>query len=65
MEGARTKTVPLTHQLYPLHLVLGSASLKAYLKEQDLRHWIEEGIDPAAIALEGSGKALAFVLHLP
>lgn len=65
MEGGRTKTIPLTHQLHPLHLVLGPASLKAYVNGQDLRPWIEEGIDPAAIALEGRGKALTFILHLP
>lgn len=65
MEGARTKTTPLTNQVHPLHLVLGPASLKAYLKGQDLRRWIESGIDPAAVVLEATGKSLAFVLHLP
>lgn len=65
MVGARTKTAPKTHQLHPLHLALGPASLKAYVKGQDLRHWIERGIDPAAVALEATGKAIAIVLHLP
>jgi hypothetical protein len=65
MEGVRTKTAPKTHQLHPLHLALGPASLQAYVKGQDLRHWIERGIDPAAVVVEATGKSFAFVLHLP
>lgn len=65
MQGARTKTAVATHQLHPLHLALGPASLKKYLEGQDLRHWIDVGIDPTAVVLEETGGPLTFVLHLP
>ena len=57
-----TVRLPLGFTLRP---ALGPASLQAYVKGQDLRPWIEHGIDPAAIVLEATGKSLAFVLHLP
>jgi hypothetical protein len=41
MEGAGTTTAPKTHQLHPLLLALGPASLKAYLERQELLHWIQ------------------------
>ena len=65
MEGAGTKTTPKTHQLHPLHLALGPASLKGYLKGQDLLQWIQGGIDPTAVAVEATAKAPTFIIHLP
>jgi hypothetical protein len=55
MEGSRTKTAPLTHQLHPLHLVLGSESLKSYLR----------GGDPTTVSLDITTKMPAFIIHLP
>jgi hypothetical protein len=65
MEGSRTKTAPLTHQLHPLHLVLGSESLKSYLRGGDLLPWIAEGIDPTTVSLDITTKMPAFIIHLP
>jgi hypothetical protein len=36
MEGIPFKRMPSTHQLHPLHLVLGPASLHSYLQGQEL-----------------------------
>ena len=65
MQGSRTKGAPLTHQLHPLHLVLGPASLTAYLQGQDLLPWIAHGIDPAAVMLDTNAKLPTFLLSLP
>lgn len=65
MEGPPPQKASAGQALYPLHLVLGPASLKAYVKGQDLRPWIEGGIDPAAVVLEATGKSLAFVIPFP
>jgi hypothetical protein len=65
MEGSRTKTAPLTHQLHPLHLVLGSSSLKSYLRGGDLLPWIADGIDPTTVSLDIATKMPAFIIHLP
>jgi hypothetical protein len=65
MEGLRTKTAPLTHQLHPLHLVLGSESLKSYLRGEDLLLWITGGIDPTTVLLDATTKMPTFIIHLP
>jgi hypothetical protein len=65
--GARPKHSrgPRGQQLLPLHLVLGPASLKSYLKRQELGVWIAQEIDPTAVKLEASAKKLTFIIHLP
>lgn len=65
MEGLRTKTASLTHQLHPLHLVLGSESLKSYLRGKDLLPWIIGGIDPTTVSLDTTTKVTTFIVHLP
>jgi hypothetical protein len=65
MEGRQTKAAPLTHQLYPLHLVLGSVSLKSYPRGGDLLPWIAQGIDPTTVLLDTTTKMPAFIIHLP
>jgi hypothetical protein len=65
MEGSRTKTAPLTHQLHPLHLVLGSESLKSYLRGGELLPWIADGIDPTTVLLDATTKMPTFIIQLP
>lgn len=65
MEGPRPKKSSAGQQLHPLHLVLGPTSLEAYVNGQELRPWIEGGIEPGAVGWEATGKSLAFVIHLP
>ena len=65
MEGARAKQTLAEQQLLPLHLVLGPASLQAYVNGLELRPWIEEEIDPAAVRLEATAKSLVFIIYLP
>jgi hypothetical protein len=65
MEGSRTKTAPLTHQVHPLHLVLGSESLKSYLRGGELLSWIADSIDPTTVLLDATTKLPTFIIHLP
>jgi hypothetical protein len=65
MEGSQTKTDPLMQQLHPLHLILGSESLKSYLRGADLLPWIAAGIDPTTVLLDTTTKMPTFIIHLP
>jgi hypothetical protein len=65
MVGTRIKTAPPTNQLHPLHLVLGSASLKSYLQGEDLLPWIAESIDPTTVSLNTTTKLPTFSIYLP
>jgi hypothetical protein len=64
MEGVRSQKASAGQQLHPLYLVLGPASLQAYVNGQELWPWIEAGIEPEAVGWEATGKSLAFVIHL-